>query len=145
MRESALLLRSQSQHELKVTFGSSVGAFDFEVALTPVVDGFAAISWAKLADSFIVSVSPRCEWQSQDFIAYDEDETAYTESAFNWSLQMVRRIASHGARFVRFRSSRPVVLRETRAIVGDEKVRRPHDVLESWIGWFPTDPARQNW
>lgn len=135
MRQFAEELSSKFHGELTIDYRGPAGAIDYEIVMQSATAGAARINWLTVAGTFTVQVSPRLEWQSEEWIEFDGDEQRDFERSFEWSCNLISRIVEHGVRFVRVKSAAPRFLRSTQALIGDETLRRPYDTLESWTGW----------
>lgn len=135
MRAVASELQARSTQAVEVTESRNVGEIDFEIVMTPESPRSASISWAMVGDAFIVSTSGTCEWQSPEHIAYSDDVDAFVRDGLMWSEALVRRIAEHGAAFIRMRGRLPRLIRETRAAVRDELPSGSFELIEAWEPW----------
>lgn len=135
MKRTAAAVESEFGELVTIEEKGPVGSIDYQVAFIPTNAKAARIVWFVISDTFTISVSPRLEWQSQEWIAYEGDDVAERELSQRWSQDLIHRILDHGAHFVRARSLLPSFLRSSYVMVGDESPGRPYDVLESWDAW----------
>lgn len=135
MKTLATAVKSEFGDFVMIKEEGPVGEIDFAVTFTPRDPKAARIEWIMIMDTFVISVSPRLEWQSQEWVSYEGDDVAERELSQRWSQDLIHRILDHGAHFVRARSLLPSFLRSSYVMVGDESPGRPYDVLESWDAW----------
>ncbi|WEK62097.1 MAG: hypothetical protein P0Y60_04900 [Candidatus Microbacterium colombiense] len=135
MKSVASDVKSEFGEFVTIDEHGPVGSVDYEINFTPRDSGAARIQWFVICDTFTICVSPRLEWQSQEWIHYEGDNEADRELSQGWSQDLIWRIIGSGARYVRTRSLLPSFMRSTYVTVGDEAFDRPHAVLESWKSW----------
>lgn len=135
MKRTAATVESEFGELATIEEKGPVGSIDHQVTFTPRDPKAARIEWIMIVDAFVISVSPRLEWRSQEWISYEGDDVAERELSQRWSQDFIDRILDSRAHFVRARSRLPSFLRSSYVMVGDESPGRPYDVLESWDAW----------
>ncbi|MGF9660215.1 hypothetical protein AAIH18_22550, partial [Pantoea agglomerans] len=112
-----------------------LGALDYQISFIPGSPRAAQIVWYTISDTFTISVSPRLEWRSEEWISFTGDEAVDRELSQHWSEDLIWRIINSGAQYIRSRSILPAFLSPSYVMVGDERFNRPHHVVESWDSW----------
>jgi len=72
----------------------------YQVTFTPRNPKAARIVWFVISDTFTISVSPRLEWQSQEWIAYGGDDAVDRNLSQQWSQELIWRTIESGARYL---------------------------------------------
>lgn len=135
MKEVAVEVKAEFSEFVKVSCEENSGEVEFSILMKPKSPEAASIYWSTIAGTFTVSVSPRLEWRSEEWIKYEGDDDIDVERGVEWSRELIWRIIRFGAFYARLGSPFLFFMRPTQVAVGDEFFDRPYERLESWEPW----------